>query len=374
MISKIWYKNIGSLFKIFKIDKQKIVFSNFFGQGFAGDPMYIYEALNKKDNNFTFIWMVKKEYSNIPKNIKQVKRGTLKELYHLYTAKFWVDNSRKPLGVFKRKEQFYMQTWHGNIAYKKVERGARNLNEKYILSAINDSKMIDVFLSGSEWNTEIIKKDFWYDGKILKFGLPKSDIFYNSKNYVKEEILKKYKIDYNDYIVMYCPTFRDDNLDYDYNLDFNNILKVLKTVKRRDVSILIKLHPNIINDKLSISNEKIINLSSKVDVNELLIISDLIITDYSSIMFDALEAKKDVILYTPDYIHYLGNRGVYFSNDDLPFYTCYSNEELINILKTYKNYMKPNFSNFINNLGIYNDGFASYKVAKFIEEIMNCEN
>ena len=119
----VWYRWIGAIFRILPIKKGRIVFMNFFGKGYGDNPKYICEELIKhNNNNLELLWFVKKDtLGDFPDKVKVIPRGTLKELYYLSTANVWVDNSRKHLGVKKRKKQLYIQTWHGGIALKKIE-------------------------------------------------------------------------------------------------------------------------------------------------------------------------------------------------------------------------------------------------------------
>lgn len=139
LIGYIWYKYIGFLFRLLPIKKNRIVMSNLLGKGYGDNPKYIAnELLSRKDVDLEIVWLVKdKYYDDIPREIKQVKRGTIKELYYLSTAKIWVDNSRKHIGVTKRKSQYYIQTWHGDLFIKMLEKDVEeSLPKMYIDSAI----------------------------------------------------------------------------------------------------------------------------------------------------------------------------------------------------------------------------------------------
>ena len=113
--------------------------------------------------------------------------GSIKWIYEVVTAKVWIDNSRKLRYVRKRKGQFYIQTWHGDIGMKKVEKDAiQSLPYEYVQAAKNDSKMADLFVAGNEWITQQYKNAFWYDGPVAKCGYPRRDILYRENNQLAE--------------------------------------------------------------------------------------------------------------------------------------------------------------------------------------------
>ena len=274
----IWYKVIAFPFRLLPINKNMVVFENFFGRGYGDNPKYVVEEiLNRKINNIKLIWLVKgKYYDDIPSCVKQVKRGTLRELYYLSTAHVWVDNSRKPLGTTKRKNQFYIQLWHGGIGMKKVEgANIEKLDNYYIKSAIKDSKMIDLFISSSDNFTDEIKKYFWYDGEILESGLPRTDI---------------------------------------------------------------------------------------------------LITDYSSCIFDAIYAGKKTFMYAPDLDNYIKLRGLSIDLNNLPFSISYNIDELYNNIKEFDNgNYKKNVDVFLNNIKSFETGNASRVITDRIIEVINSD-
>lgn len=363
----IWYKVIAFPFRLLPINKNMVVFENFFGRGYGDNPKYVVEEiLNRKINNIKLIWLVKgKYYDDIPSCVKQVKRGTLRELYYLSTAHVWVDNSRKPLGTTKRKNQFYIQLWHGGIGMKKVEgANIEKLDNYYIKSAIKDSKMIDLFISSSDNFTDEIKKYFWYDGEILESGLPRTDILINSRN-----------SSISNNILLYAPTFRDNGDSSVYNLDYMELKKQLELKFGGIWKIYVRLHPNAsyLQDKIEY-NEYIINASNFGDINDLILKSDILITDYSSCIFDAIYAGKKTFMYAPDLDNYIKLRGLSIDLNNLPFSISYNIDELYNNIKEFDNgNYKKNVDFFLNNIKSFETGDASRVITDRIIEVINSD-
>ncbi len=367
----IIFVSAQKIFSFFPIKKNKVVFQNFNGKGFGDNPKYIANELLKKEN-VDIIWIVKEFSQNsFPNKIKQVKKYTLKYFYELATAKVWVSNNRLERFIIKRKNQVYIQTWHGGLGLKKVEKDAEDkLSKKYIKLAKRDSRMIDYAISNSTYRTNIYKNSFWYNGKILEIGCPRNDIFFDNKKQkeIKENIFKIYNINFNKKIILYAPTFRSDkNFNYE-TFDFSKLLDTVNN-KNENYVLMIKLHPNI--DSNIKTSDNIINVSKYPDTDELLLISDIVISDYSSVFFDFLFMHKPVYLYAPDYDEYVKERGLNFEYKKLPFSISYNSNELIKkiIENDYKNYTDK-LDKFLKDVNIIDDGHASQKVANLIDNIL----
>lgn len=375
LIEFVWYKYIGAIFRILPIKRGRIVFSNFYGRGFADNPKYIaQEYIKRNSENIQLVWLIKgKRKSSIPKEIKQVRRGTILELYYLYTANVWIDNCRKHFGIVKRKGQFYVQTWHAGIGLKKCEKDISDtFNKTYLKSAINDSKMADLFLSNSKWETDLYKNCFWYDGKILEVGLPREDILYEKKGDCYKKVCEKFGIELGTNIVVYAPTFRDSGDCSSYNVDYNRVIKALKKrFKNSNWVILLRYHPNVkMNDNDNKKGFNIINTTEYPDINDLILASELLITDYSCCMFDGLLANKKVILYASDLDRFKKNgRGILFTINELPFSIATNNDELeMKILEFSNTRYSSDRLKFFEKCGIVFDGTATEKVVDYINK------
>ena len=160
------------------------------------------------------IWLVDDLNLEFPSFIKKIKYNSLKGLFHLATSKVWIDNQRKSNFIYKRKRQFYIQTWHGSIGFKRIELDCLNsYNNKwyYLRSRKHDTSMIDLFLSGNTWFDQTIRRAFNYKKEILTLGTPRNDILVTGTS---EENLKKIReklgITTPKKIMFYAPTFRKD--------------------------------------------------------------------------------------------------------------------------------------------------------------------
>ena len=359
------------VFRVCPINPRKIVFSSYFSTALSDNPWEIFQAMRRVHPEFTYIWLLRKPQS--VEGGRSVKAGTVAALYHLATAKCWIDNSRKRSWVVKRKGQFYMQTWHGNISFKHVEADvADKLPDLYVKSAKRDSKMADIFISGSRWATDCYKRCFWYDGEIWECGLPRSDVFYKAPQETREKVDAWLGGNADTHYILYAPTFRvDDSLDY-YLKDYTQLLKSITDRCGGDWRILVRLHPRIAEKHGFIDyDEKVIDASNYPNINELIIRSDIMISDYSSCMFDAMEARKNVFLYMPDLEAYMADRGCEFELAELPFPICRDEKALCSALAEADfAALNKKAETFMNKCGICNGPDSSDKVATYLFQKM----
>jgi CDP-glycerol glycerophosphotransferase len=354
------------IFRLFPINNKKLFIQNFNGKGYGDNPKYIIEEILRRSLNFKIVWAVRPELSkDFPKNVKTVPYKNIRAIYEEATAKIWIDNCRKQTDVRKRKQQFYIQTWHGAIGLKKVEKDVEHqLSAYYVKQAKYDSTMINLFLSDSTFTSQIYRSSFWYNGEILECGSPRDDILVNYNYHLKNKVKRHFNIDNNTKIILYAPTFRE-NFDVSvYNIDYKSILNVLEKKTKENWVFLLKLHPNISGKSSNfLFNNQIFNASNYCDMQELLFAGDILISDYSSCIYEFAIMNKQVFLFINDYEQYRKERNFYLDPFSLPFPCSTNNEELLyNIINVNTAQYINSLDNFFIKVGLIRDGNASSKV------------
>ena len=355
--------------------------SNFNGKNIEDNPNCIIEQLMNIFPAGKYYWRVDVIPTHAKPNICYVKNRSLKDLYHTATAKIWIYNSRCNRLLTKRKNQFYLQTWHGGLGFKKIEADVANaLPQKYIEGAKNDAKMINLMTSGSAFFTNLCHTAFWYNGEVLECGTPRNDIFFNKQkcDQIYFEIREKYNLSPTDKILIYAPTFRKDQTLKYYDIDFQNTLTNLRKKFNGNWKIFVRLHPNISekSKQLPYWSNDIINATDYPNSQELLIASDALISDYSSIAFDFALLRRPVFLYAPDYEQYKNDRDFYLDYFSLPFLAAITTEKLQeNILNfSQKDYIISLEDFFKNKVGLKETGKASEEIAdRIMKEIKNAD-
>ena len=271
------------------------------------------------------------------------------------TAKIWMDNRRKLSYVRKRKEQFYIQEWHGGgPCLKYIEKDATALPAEYVAYARNDSKMADLMISGSKWRTNNIKSSFWYDGEIIECDLMKNEDN-RSDCEICDEVFNFFdELGANDNILLYAPTFRADHDLSCYHMDFEAVRRALIDKYGGEWKIIVRLHPNIANlDGFMTYSESIINGSKYPGINDLIVASKFLVTDYSGCMFEGFRLKTKVVLYALDLEHYTSNeRGLYFDIRNLPSPLCENMEQFISCIRNFdEDKYEEQRQNFVDEIG-----------------------
>ena len=316
---------------IFKINNKKIVFDNFNGKGFGCNPKYIATELIKKNVDCDMVWLVNDMNTEMPKEIRKVKYGSFKSYYELTTAKIWIDNVRNYKGIPKKKKQFYIQTWHASIGFKKCEADIEKLlPEQYVKEAKNDGQITDLMISDSNFVTNVFKSAFWYNGKIEQIGLPRNDILNELPEKIKKKVYDYFKIEYSKKIVIYAPTFRKEEKEDYIKFDYHKCCKILSEKFGGEFVLLIRLHPNDVEHAKQIKEDEFVkNATLYPDIQELLAVSEVGITDYSSVAFDLAFVGKPVFLLCKDYENFIKKeRDLFFDMKELPFSLNLTEEEL----------------------------------------------
>ena len=377
-----------------KVDEKIIVFESFMGRTYSDSQKALYKEMQKDEyfKDYTFVWAFKNpsDYqAMLNDNTVVIKYGSKKFYEYMSKAKYWITNSRLPEYLIKKKEQVYIQCWHGTplkrLGFDIAVEGGNALNtmkeikEKYE----NDAKRYNYMISPSAFCTEKFISAFNLkklnkENIIVEKGYPRNDFLINhSKEYV-ENLKNNLGIPKNKKVILYAPTWRDNQhtsgvgYTYDLNIDFDRLRKKLKN----DYVIIFRTHYFIAN---SFDFEKykgfIFDMSNHDDVNDCYVLSDIIITDYSSVFFDYANLKRPMLFYMYDLKEYQGKlRDFYFSLDELPGPIIETQEELENEIlniKTYESKYKEKYKAFNEKFNYLDDGQASKRV---IEEIIKNNN
>lgn len=370
---KLIFKMLWKLFNLLPVDSKKVMLQAFDGRDFCDNPKYIALELLEERPDLKVYWaLADMSADNLPEQIKKVKFKSVSYIYHMATARVWIDNIRKPY-IYKRKNQIYVQTWHGGFGLKKIEKdSADKLEAVYMETAAQDAGMTDLMISNSRTLTKLYRDAFWYeDGEILECGLPRNDrLFHYSENDVKA-IKQRLNLPEDVKIALYAPTFRADKSLTAYDMDYKLCAEKLSERFGGRWIVLLRLHPNIfkMSNNIEFDNETVFNASMYNDIQELYMISDIAVTDYSSVMFDFMLTGRPCILYASDVEEYRKDRDFFVTVDSLPFPLAQNNEELADIILNFnEDSYDASVKKFCDFHGFCDNGTASEAVAKWITD------
>lgn len=363
------------IFNLFPIKRNKIFLFSYYGSQYGCNPKYItnYICANDPSDRFDIVWAFNDvQTRNELGNIRWVKNMSLKYFYELCTSKVVITNYRTTDFFIKRKQQYYIQTWHSSLRLKQIEKDAEAvLPQSYVKMAKQDSQKCDLLLSGCKYSTDIFKRSFWYEGEIFEHGTPRNDLFFQENEAYKNAILRKLSISTNSKVLLYAPTFRNENDLTAYNIDYAKLTKILQAKFGGDWVILVKLHPHLLSEAEQMNvDQNIMNVTTYDDVQELMLIADVLISDYSSLIFDYSITGRPCFLYIPDVEAYTkSKRKLYFNVKELPFISATTNDELVDKIKQFnlKEYTEK-LQIFSASIGTYEEGRASEYLLKRIDD------
>lgn len=359
--------------RVFPIQENKIVCCNMKGRRYGDNPKYIVDEIRRQKLDYEIVWLIRPEYiDDVPEGIRPAKHTFFRIAYELATAKIWIDSNTKQYGTLKRKKQYYIQTWHGSYGLKKF--GLEITGRKSIIDIKNivyNSKIIDLLLSNSRKTTEIYCRSFGYTGEVLECGSPRNDLFYTDTKVLKEKVLNHFGI-HGKKLALYAPTFRSDYGTSAYDLDLIKITESLKDRFGGEWAILVRLHPLNIkesSDFLKYTNT-VINATDYSVMQELLVACDVLISDYSSCMFDFVTMGKPCFMYAPDAMQYKEDRDFYFDLYSLPFPLAENNMEMCNNIHNFneKQYHEE-LQALFTQVGLCDNGNACKRVVEWIQQL-----
>lgn len=330
------------LFTKMKMKDNWVLFESFFGKSYSDSPKYIYEYLNQAyPNKYKCIWVVNDKKTKIPYGAIKVKRFSIRYAYYFARCKYDVLNVRQPNWIRKRKGNVFLETWHGTplkrLVFDQEEVcGASPLHKQQFY---RQSRDWDFLISDNGFSTETFKRAFLFHNEIVECGYPRNDVLYAPDKEARIVKLKdKLGIPKDKKTILYAPTWRDD--EYYGKGEYKFALKLdLHELKRQlgdEYVLLLRTHYYIADSIDTTGIEDFaFNVSKYDDISELYLISDILITDYSSVFFDYANLRRPILFYTYDLEKYRDMlRGFYLDIErEMPGPLLFTQEEVIAAIK-----------------------------------------
>ena len=373
-----------------KVDEKTLIFCCFNGKSYSCSPKAIYEYMrdNPEYKEYKFVWAFKNidDYEELQANSNTyLVRINSKEYKRcLAKAKYWIFNYKIPDYIYPKKDQVFVQCWHGTplkrlgcdlIHFDNVLNTIKEMKKRYKIEASKFSYFISPSKFATEkfisaWNLKEIGKE----NIIIEKGYPRNDFLFNFTQEDVEKIKHKLGIEKDKRkIILYAPTYRanqhEAGVGYTYKeeIDFEHFRK-----KFGDEYIILFRPHYFIANVFDFEKYKgfVYDVSKIDDINELYVITDILITDYSSVFFDFANLKRPMIFYMYDLEHYRDkSNGFYIDLSELPGKITQTQEELEKEVEKIENKFiyDEKYQKFNNTYNYLDDGCASKRV---IEEII----
>lgn len=372
-----------------KTRERTVFFEAYMGRQYSCSPKAVYEEMLKDPffDDFKFVWAFKEpeEFSYLKenKNTEIIKSSGGDYFRHLASSKYWIVNSRINEAVLKKKSQVYIQCWHGTPLKKLgYDIDARKVNAMNTVKEIRykhraDSKRYSYMISPSAFCSEKFASAFNLKDKsiIRELGYPRNDYLFNYSAEDVWRIKSSLEIPRGKTVILYAPTWRDNQHDsdkgytYSLNMDFSKLKKSLGD----DYVILFRSHYFIANMMdLSEYEGFVFDVSRYNDINELYVISDMLVTDYSSVFFDYANLKRPMLFYMYDFDEYKNElRDFYIDISSLPGPIVKSQQELAEEILNINSYNKKygeKYRAFCDRYNYLDDGNAAKRVCRLIKQ------
>ena len=331
------------VFQKMRIREDWVFVESFFGKSYSDSPKYLYEYLyDKYGDQYRFIWCLNRRTREVKGRPSICRRHSLRYVYSTARAKYFICNTRQPAWFKKRKETVFVETWHGTplkkLAFDLEDIHAVSQDHKKLF--YSQSKEWDYLVSANRFSTDVFERAFCFPReKIIETGYPRNDILYSEHaGRIAEEVKRELGIPKGKRVILYAPTWRDNQFYEKAKYKFTLVLD-LERMRREfgnDSVLLLRTH-YYIADRLELSglDDFVYNGSGYGDVSRLYLVSDICITDYSSVFFDFANLKRPLLFFAYDLEDYKEEiRGMYLDMEkELPGPVVQTNDELIDALR-----------------------------------------
>lgn len=358
----------------------------FFTQEFryGCNPKYICEEVLRQGVDLDIVWRISpKERGGVPEYVRGVPAGTFGYYKELFSSNVVVANSYIFLDqtVFLKKKQTLIQTWHGSLGIKRFGKKDMKDSWRRTWASVATGKMSDYCITNSSFVSGSLKNTYWPKTPKMEYGHPRNDLFFDhrkeDRDILRKKLCEEWGLDTQTQFVMYGPTFRDSKGFSCYDIDFKRLVSALKKRFGGEWCVLLRYHPSMAKIKQAKNFYKtdgsyqIRNVTDYLDMQELIAITDIAITDYSSWIYDFMLLRKPGFIFATDINLYNNERGFCYPLETTPFPIATDNMQLEEAILSFdQDRYLTRLEAFLAEKGCVEDGYASKRVVELIKRIM----
>lgn len=356
-----------------RVERNKILFMTYDNR-FTCNPSYIARELLRRDADLDLVWVAPEkgnDRTGFPEEIRTVRRGSYEMFAEMATAKVWIDNALNCVwyGMPKKKEQIYINTWHGSLGIKRLSGG-----KLWMHRARRCRRATDYCIANSAFEEQVYRETFWPETPYLQYGHARNDIFFDprARDAAREKVCSGLGIRPDQKILLYAPTFRDNGSGDGFDLDYERLKQAMEKRFGGDWVILHRFHfKNRARHTNMAYGDWLKDASLYPDMQELLVAADAGVTDYSSWAYDFILNCRPLFIYASDLEAYDQARGFYYPLESTPFFVARDNDELERGVESFdETAYAGGVARFLQEKGCYEDGQASVRAADKILELI----
>ena len=336
VIYAIYYKLYMFFLKlaglVIRPNKNEILFVCYGGRKYGDNvrPIYLQMLEDSRFDGWKFVWAFRsKKAFELPDRERTiaVRIDSLRYFYHALRAKCWVTNVSVQRGLlFRNERNLYVNTWHG-VPLKRI-----GLSSK-VKSSIHNEETYDLMLAEGTYDAEIYENELGLRPENIRVtGYPRNDVLLTGSA-KRQEVRARYGVKEDETLILYAPTYRDYNVNDSGGFTFDSTLScdAFRSALGSGYKMMVRSHGAIEDETAS---EGFINVSDYPDVEDLMLASDILVSDYSGIIFDYALLEKPIICYIYDHQKYEEERGFFVDLQSfLPFPKCEMEQALYEAIK-----------------------------------------
>lgn len=356
------------------IDANKVVFSSLRGRFYNDSPKVISERLHERRPETRIVWLLtdralKRMAGSLPDYVDAVRFRAHRAFREQATARVWVDNYTKLNSLRPAKgKQFYIQTWHGDRAIKKIGYDSEATR------AFRVEQLCDRVVTGSKFGENMFRTAFRYKGEYIAAGCPRNDILVKSDPEDIRRVREGLGVDAGTKLLLYAPTYRENTkvIPKRAQMDLDRTLRCLEQTTGQPWKCLFRAHYLSTGIDLEPVKGRIIDVTDYEEMSELLLAADMVLTDYSSCALDFIVRDLPALFYIADWQEYLSTRKVYFDIRQTPMMTAANQDELEALIRGLTpEKVRENCAAIRDYFGYYETGHATDAVCDRIIELLD---
>ncbi|MGH3324249.1 MAG: CDP-glycerol glycerophosphotransferase family protein, partial [Streptomyces sp.] len=319
--------------------RDAVLYISYNGKQYSDSPRAVHEEMLRRGVEIEHLWLVRDSQVELPPTVTGVRMWGTEWYEALARCRYIVTNAHLPHWLERREGQVIVQTWHGTMLKKiGLDIEAPVFDSDYHERLRAEAGQWSLLVSANRFSTPILERAMAYDGPILEAGYPRNDYLYAADQEVRtKDTRKRLGLPEGRKVVLYAPTWRDHlshrrgHFRFDLRLDIEAARRYLGD----DHVLLIRRHSNVVDSVPGSGDGFVRDVSEYPDIADLYLVADILITDYSSVMFDYAHLKRPMLFFTYDLEHYRDTlRGFYFDfEEDAPGPLIRTSEELVDAIR-----------------------------------------
>ncbi|MFD7292472.1 CDP-glycerol glycerophosphotransferase family protein [Streptomyces sp. NPDC059897] len=297
-----------------------VLFDSFRGTQIADSPRAVFDELVRRGTDLDLLWVVRDDQVEVPTGARAVRMWSPEWYEALARSQYLVYNNHFPAWFRRREGQTVVQTWHGT-PLKKIGHDIESVHfsdQGYLDRLATEVGQWSMLISPNSFSTPILRRAFGFEGEMLETGYPRNDVHHRPPAYQEKRaavVRERIGLPEGKKVVLYAPTWRDDQYHAagQYTLDFRIDLDDARARLGEDHVLLVRRHPNVVDPVPGAGDGFVFDVSTYNDMADLMLVTDILVTDYSSLMFDFANTGRPMLFFTYDLDHYRDTlRGFYF--------------------------------------------------------------